>query len=244
MTNEGFVFLDVIFFSLFLTENQLDNQKPVGPASPLQPNVGYGLDLPIMPAGKMKLPGPLPMERATRPFPASLKPKTDPAEKISPKTSELPPKPTYKCAKVKDPKMLPPYNPTVGSGIRLLRHSAESKRGQRRDNLPLQESSSGSELDAVSHGRRLPGKRNLRKTKSRGKGKGGAASLVPVGIFEQLNLEMSVSDEDISNMNGHSKTIDSSSLKLEDVTLDLMGTCPTMMLSGQPKEPTILEDDP
>lgn len=208
-------------------ENHLDDLKPSGPASPLQPNASYGLDLSTLPPTKLNLPGPLSAERS-KVFPVPLKPKMEPTEKISSKTSELPPKPTYKCTKTKDSKIPPLHNLTGGSGLRLLRHSNDSKRGLRRDNLPLQESSSGSELDAVSHGRRLPGKRNLRKTKSRGKGKGGAASLVPVGIFEQLNLDMS-EDED------ETRTVDSCIQELEDVTLALMMTT---------KEPTILEDDP
>ena len=50
------------------------------------------------------------------------------------------------------------------------------------------ESSSGSEQDGIRVGRKMSGKRNLRKTKSRGKGKG-ADSLEPALILDELEME-------------------------------------------------------
>ncbi|GAB1601011.1 polycystic kidney disease protein 1-like 1 [Argonauta hians] len=163
------------------------------------------------------------------------------------KSKELPPKPTYKCNKLADSEAPPNYkapmlqnntNNTPAPILNFLRNVPESKWSSRRDNLVPPESSSGSELDAISHSRRLPGKRNLRKTKSKGKGKGGAASLVPIGLFEQLNLSAS---EDDTNDCQHAALCENIE---ENVQKDLVETISSRTTPNCQKEPTIHEKYP
>jgi hypothetical protein len=75
------------------------------------------------------------------------------------------------------------------SPILKLRTSAAEK-GQRLETNPLglPESSSGSEQDSLQIGKKMFGRRSLRKTKSRGKGKG-PDSLEPALILDEIEGE-------------------------------------------------------
>lgn len=165
------------------------------------------------------------------------------------KNKELPPKPTYKCTKLVDSGQATTHdnngNSTAVPIVNFLRHVPESKaRSSRRDNFAPPESSSGSELDAISHSRRLPGKRNLRKTKSKGKGKGGAASLVPIGLFEQLNLDLCASEDENNDADYQSAALCENIQECKDLQKEHVETFSTRATPNRQKEPTIHEIDP
>lgn len=87
-----------------------------------------------------------------------------------------------------------------GSPIMKLR-TAGSEKGLRSDTNPLglPESSSGSEQDSLQIGKKLFGRRSLRKTKSRGKGKG-PDSLEPALALDEVEGEEAESYEMEENL--------------------------------------------
>ncbi|KAL3831269.1 hypothetical protein ACJMK2_023042, partial [Sinanodonta woodiana] len=107
-----------------------------------------------------------------------------------------PVKPTFLQATLREvnPSEVSHGKPLTGSGSKFRPSSTPGERlGQRSDNSGsiTTESSSGSEQDAVHCARRSMSKRNLRKTKSRGKGKGPDSIAPPTSLdeLEDENME-------------------------------------------------------
>ncbi|XP_067649227.1 polycystin-1-like protein 1 isoform X2 [Haliotis asinina] len=104
---------------------------------------------------------------------------------------ELPPKPTFIQTTLDEHAHFDSSKSLSGSSQKQRQFKLPPERVLQRGDLCgniAAESSSGSEQDAAHFGRRPSGKRNLRKTKSRGKGKG-SGGLSPALMLEDLTLD-------------------------------------------------------